>query len=195
MLETLLGSKLRAKVLGWLFTHPDERYFVRQLTGLLGEDSTNVSRELIRLENTGILISQKEGKQKYYQANRESPLFNELRGIAVKTVGIADVLLSALSREAGQISAAFIFGSIADGTDKKTSDIDVMVIGPISFGETVTLLSSAEEKLGREINPVVYSVSEFRKRVKDGDHFISNLLKSEKIFLIGDENELGRLVK
>ena len=195
MLETLLGSKLRAKVLGWLFTHPDERYFVRQLTGLLGEDSTNVSRELIRLENTGILISQKEGKQKYYQANRESPLFNELRGIAVKTVGIADVLLSALSREAGQISAAFIFGSIADGTDKKTSDIDVMVIGPISFGETVNLLSSAEEKLGREINPVVYSVSEFRKRVKDGDHFISNLLKSEKIFLIGDENELGRLVK
>ena len=195
MLETLLGSKLRAKVLGWLFTHPDERYFVRQLTGLLGEDSTNVSRELIRLENTGILVSQKEGKQKYYQANRESPLFNELRGIAVKTVGIADVLLSALSREADQISAVFIFGSIADGTDKKTSDIDVMVIGPISFGETVTLLSSAEEKLGREINPVVYSVSEFRKRVKDGDHFISNLLKSEKIFLIGDENELGRLVK
>jgi predicted nucleotidyltransferase len=195
MLESLLGSKLRAKILGWLFSHPDERYFVRQLTGLLGEDSTNVSRELIRLENTGILISQKEGKQKYYQANRESPLFNELRGIAVKTVGIADVLLSALSREAGQISAAFIFGSIADGTDKKTSDIDVMVIGPISFGETVNLLSSAEEKLGREINPVVYSVSEFRKRVKDGDHFISNLLKSEKIFLIGDENELGRLVK
>jgi predicted nucleotidyltransferase len=195
MLETLLGSKLRAKVLGWLFSHPDERYFVRQLTNLLGEDSTNVSRELVRLENTGILISQKEGKQKYYQANRKSPLFNELRGIAVKTVGIADVVHSALSREADKISAAFIFGSIADGTNKKTSDIDVMVVGQISFGETVTLLSSVEEKLGREINPVVYSVSEFRKRVKDGDHFISNLLESEKIFLIGDENEFGRLVE
>ncbi|OGN87714.1 MAG: hypothetical protein A2158_07800 [Chloroflexi bacterium RBG_13_46_14] len=195
MLETLLGSKLRVKVLGWLFSHPDERYFVRQLTNLLGEDSTNVSRELIRLENTGILVSQKEGKQKYYQANRKSPLFNELRGIVVKTVGIADVIRSALSREADRIRAAFIFGSIADGTDKKTSDIDVLVVGPISFGETVTLLSSAEEKLGREINPVVYSVSEFRKRVKDSDHFICNLLESEKIFLIGDENEFGRLVE
>jgi predicted nucleotidyltransferase len=195
MLETLLGSKLRVKVLGWLFSHPDERYFVRQLTNLVGEDSTNVSRELIRLENTGILVSQKEGKQKYYQANRKSPLFNELRGIIIKTVGIADVIRSAFAQEADQIRSAFIFGSIANGTDNKTSDVDVIVIGPISFGETVTLLSSAEEKLGREINPVVYSVSEFRKKVKDRDHFISNLLESEKIFLIGDEDEFGRLVE
>jgi len=195
MLETLLGSKLRVKVLGWLFSHPDERYFVRQLTNLLGEDSTNVSRELIRLENIGILVSQKEGKQKYYQANRKNPLFKELRSIMIKTVGIADVIRSALSQEADRISAAFIFGSIADGTDKKTSDIDVMVVGPISFEETVTLLSSAEEKLGQEINPVVYSVSEFRKRVKEGDHFINNLLESEKIFLIGDKDGFGRLVE
>ena len=182
-------------MLGWLFSHPDERYFVRQLTNLVGEDSTNVSRELIRLEETGILTSKREGKQKYYQANRKSPLFNELRGLIVKTVGVTDVLRSALAVEADRILAAFIFGSVADGTENRASDIDVMVIGSISFGKTVTLLSSAEEKLDREINAVVYSASEFRKKTKAGDHFINNLLENEKIFLIGDEDELGRLVE
>src|SRR4030066_110319 len=87
MLETLLGSKLRAKVLGWLFSHPDERYFVRQLTALVKEDSTNVSRELARLEKTGILVSTTEGRQKYYQANRQSPLFSELKNLAQKISG------------------------------------------------------------------------------------------------------------
>ena len=96
MLETLLGSKLRAKVLGWLFSHPDERYYVRQLTSLVEEDSTNVSRELARLEKIGILVSTTRGNQKYYQANRESPVFDELHGLMIKTAGIADVLRSAL---------------------------------------------------------------------------------------------------
>ena len=195
MLETLLGSKLRAKVLGWLFSHPDERYFVRQLTTLVKEDSTNVSRELIRLEKTGILISTTEGKQKYYQANRQSPLFNELHGLIVKTTGVADVLRSALAPSVGQIRVAFIFGSIASGNEDKASDIDMMVAGDISFGDVVSLLSPAEEKLGREVNAVVYPVAEFKKKVKEDHHFVKTVLEDEKIFLIGDEGELARLVK
>ena len=195
MLETILGSKLRVKVLGWLFTHPDERYFVRQLTALLGEDSTNVSRELIRLEKPGVLVTTKEGKQKYYQANRESPIYDEIHGLIVKTTGVADVLRSALAPSAGRINVAFIFGSIASGNEDKTSDIDVLVVGAISFGDAVSLLSSSEEKLGREINLVVYPLAEFKQKVRDDHHFVKAVLDSEKIFLIGDEGELARLVK
>ncbi len=195
MLETILGSKLRSKVLGWLFTHPDERYFVRQLTGLLREDSTNVSRELIRLEKTGVLVSTKEGKQKYYQANRKSPIYDELHGLIIKTMGVADVLRSALAPSAGRIKVAFVFGSIASGNEDKASDIDVIVVGDISFGDVVSLLSTAEEKLGREVNTVVYPIAEFKLKVREDHHFVKTVLNSEKIFLIGDEDELARLVK
>jgi predicted nucleotidyltransferase len=194
ILGTLLGSKLRAKVLGWLFTHPDERYFVRQLTALVSEDSTNVSRELVRLEKTGILVSTTEGKQKYYQANRQSPLFNELHGLIIKTVGVADVLRSALAPSIRQIKVAFIFGSIASGDERRRSDIDVMIVGRISFEDVVSRISPAEEKLGREVNPVVYPIAEFKQKIRDNHHFLNTVLEGDKIFLIGDEGELAKLV-
>jgi len=194
MLETLLGSKLRAKVLVWLFTHPDQHYFVRQLSSLLKEDSTNISRELIRLEKSRLLISTKQGRQKYYQVNNGSPVYHELHGLIIKTSGIADVLRSALVPASREISIAFIFGSIASSNEDTASDIDVMVVGTISFGEVVSLLSPAEEKLGREINSVVYPLSEFQEKVKENHHFVKTVLEGQKIFLIGDENELRRLV-
>ena len=194
VLETILGSKLRVKVLGWIFTHPDERYFVRQLTGLLGEDSTNVSRELARLEKAGILIVTVSGRQKYYQANKESPIYNELHGLIVKTVGVVDVLRLSMETSSGKIKAAFVFGSIASGNENRDSDIDVMLVGAISFGDIVNLLSTAEERLGREINTVVYSVLEFRRKLKEDHHFVSNVITREKLFIIGDEHELAELV-
>ena len=141
MLEILLGSKLRAKVLRWLFSHPDERYFVRQLTLLVKEDSTNVSRELARLEKTGILISTTEGKQKYYQANRESPIFDELHGLMVKS-GMADVKkpldmvaqrfsvppekLAEFCRK-HHIKKLALFGSVLRDDFRPDSDVDVLV--------------------------------------------------------------------
>lgn len=195
MLATILGSKLRAKVLGWLFTHPDERYFVRQLTTLLGEDSTNVSRELARLEKTGVLILTTEGKQKYYQANKGSPVFNELHGLIVKTAGVADVLRMALAPAMERIKVAFIFGSIASRTEERTSDIDMMVIGETTFSEIVSLISPAQRTLGREINPVVYPASEFKQKIQENHHFLKTVLESDKIFLIGDEHELARLAE
>jgi predicted nucleotidyltransferase len=194
MLETILGSKLRAKVLGWLFSHPDERYFVRQLTGLLKEDSTNVSRELIRLEKTGVLVSTKEGKQKYYQVNRKSPLFNELHGLILKTVGVADIIKKALEPRIADIKLALIFGSVAKRTENRFSDIDLLVVGNITFGEVVDLLSPAEGTLNRELNPVVYTLAEFNRRLSENHYFISDILSGDKIFVVGDENELQSLV-
>jgi len=194
MLEALLGSKLRAKVLGWLFSHPDERYFVRQLTALLKEDSTNVSRELARLEKTGILVSTTEGRQKYYQANRQSPLFNELHGLMLKTVGVADIIKKALEPRMADIRLAFIFGSVAKKAENRSSDIDLLVVGDITFGDLVDLISTAEEALSRELNPVVYTLTEFNKRLSENHYFIRDVLSGEKIFVIGDENELKALV-
>ncbi len=194
-LETLLGSKLRAKVLGWLFSHPDERYFVRQLTNLVEEDSTNVSRELARLEKTGILVSTTEGKQKYYQANLKSPLFNELHGLIVKTAGVVDVLRSALAPAMERIKVAFVFGSIAAGTEERMSDIDMIVIGGTTFAEVVSLISPAQKTLGREINPVVYPVAEFKHKIQENHHFLKTVLEGDKIFLIGDKGELNRMAK
>jgi len=195
MLETLLGSKLRAKVLGWLFSHPDERYFVRQLTALVKEDSTNVSRELARLEKTGILVSTTEGRQKYYQANRQSPIFNELHGLMLKTVGVADIIKKALEPRTADIRLAFIFGSVARRAEDRFSDIDLMVVGRISSGDVVSLLAPAEEKLAREINPVVYPIAEYKRKVREDHHFVKTVLEEGKIFVIGAEDELRRLAK
>lgn len=193
MIEAIFGSKLRTKILGWLYTHTDQRYFVRQLTNLIKEDSTNVSRELIRLEKAGIVVSTTEGRQKYYQANSKSPIFNELKSIVRKTFGVADVIREALAPVSGGIKAAFIFGSVARSSDDRKSDIDVMIIGDITFDEVVSALSPAENTLGREINSVVYPVAEFSKKVNKDHYFVKNVLGKEKIFLIGDEDELARL--
>jgi predicted nucleotidyltransferase len=194
MLETLLGSRLRAKVLGWLFSHPDERYFVRQLTALVKEDSTNVSRELARLEKTGILVKNTEGKQKYYQANRQSPIFNELHGLILKTVGVADIIKKALEPRIADIRLAFIFGSVAKRAEDRFSDIDLLVVGDITFGEVVDLILTAEGALNRELNPVVYTLAEFNKRLSENHYFIRDILSGDKIFVVGDENELKALV-
>ncbi|MFA6771507.1 MAG: nucleotidyltransferase domain-containing protein [Dehalococcoidales bacterium] len=193
MLETLFGSKLRVKALGWLFTHPDERFFVRQLTKILNEDSTNLSRELTRLEKTGIPVSTKEGRQKYYQPNRKSPVYDEIHRLIIKTAGVRDVLASALAPSMEKVEAAFIFGSFASGNEKSTSDIDLMIIGDIQFGEAVSLLSDAEGKLRREINPIVYTPVEFQKKNSEGHHFIKTLFDRDKIFIAGDDIELERL--
>ena len=194
MIDSLLGSRLRAKVLGWLFSHPDERYFVRQLTGLVNEDSTNVSRELARLEKMGILVSTTEGKQKYYQANRRNPIFNELHGLMLKTAGVADIIRKALQPRTQDIRLSFIFGSVAGKTENRLSDIDLLVVGDITFGEVVDLLSNAEATLARELNPVVYSLPEFNLRVSEKHHFIIDVLSGDKIFIVGDDNELQSLV-
>jgi uncharacterized protein len=192
-LPDLLGSRLRAKVLGWLFTHTDESFFVRQLTALLDVDSANLSRELARLEKMGLLVSTTSGKQKYYQANQKSPVFNELHSLMVKTAGVADILRSALNPAGQQINLAFIFGSVAGRTEDRASDIDVMIIGEIPFGDVVQLFSPAEKTLHREVNPVVYPIEEFQEKIKSDAHFVKSVLEGEKIFLIGDENELNRL--
>ncbi len=152
-----------------------------------------ISAQLARLEKTGILISTTSGKQKYYQANPKSPIFNELHGLMIKTARVADVLQSALKPSEKKIKSAFIFGSFASQTETISSDIDVMIVGDISFGDVVSLISPVQEQLRREVNPVVYPVHEFQEKIKTDHHFVNTVLGGEKIFLIGDEHDLSGL--
>lgn len=192
MLNKLLGSRLRASLLSWLYSHPHERYFVRQLEQILGADSTNISRELIRLERLGILTSTLEGKQKYYTANESCPVFPDLRGLILKTTGLADVLRDAL-RDVKGVQVAFVYGSFAAGEPSPSSDVDVILIGDMGFGQAVEALRPAQETLAREVNPTVYTPDEFSTKISAGHHFLSSVLKEKKIFLIGNQDDLERV--
>jgi predicted nucleotidyltransferase len=190
-----LFGKTRQAVLALLYGRADSSFYTKQVLDAVRIGRGTVQRELKNLTDTGIIIREVQGRQVYYRANMHCPIFNELKSIVRKTFGAADVLRQSLASDADKIRVAFIFGSVARSADDRKSDIDLMVVGSISFGDAVSLLSPAEEKLGREVNTVVYPAAEFKKKVKEDHHFVKNVLEGEKIFLIGDEDELKRLVK
>lgn len=134
-----------------------------------------------------------KGKQIYYQANSKSPVFGELKSIIIKTAGIGDILKIALTPIAQEIDCAFIYGSIARGSEKADSDVDVFVVGRVTFLDVVAALNKAQEILGREVNPTVYPAREFREKLAKKNHFIKSIMTGEKIYLIGDEHELKKL--
>ncbi len=194
-LSATLFGKTRRAVLSLLYSHTDEAFYLRQIARAAGVGLGAVQRELRQLSDAGIIQRTVKGKQVYYQANEKCPIFNELKSVVRKTFGVADVIRQSLATVADKIRVAFIFGSIARSADDRKSDIDLMIVGTISFGDVVSLLSSAEKKLGREVNAVVYPIAEFKKKVKEDHHFVKTVLEDEKIFVIGDEGELRRLAK
>jgi uncharacterized protein len=189
---SVLFGKVRRDVLSLLFSHPDESFYLRQIERMIGSSHGAVHRELTNLARAGLIVRTSREKQVYYKANRSSPVFADLRGLIRRTAGLADVLRAALAPLAEKIRIAFVYGSIAHGTEKSESDVDVMIIGDSTFGEVVAALHSTEAELRREVNPSVFELEEFRERVRDGEHFVSSVLRDDKVFLIGDEDELER---
>lgn len=189
-----LFSKSRRAVLGLLFGRPDERFHVRAIVREAGVGSGAVQRELKTLERAGLVERTGEGRQVYYRANAGSPVFNELRALIAKTVGLAEVIRSALEPLADRIRVAFIYGSGAQGTLTAGSDVDVLVIGTVPFGDVVDALHETQGRLGREVNPSVFTPKEWARRVRARDHLASAVLRGEKTFLIGEERELAGLV-
>jgi len=188
-IEKIFGSRIRAKILGWLFTHPDESFFVRQMATILREDPTNVSREMARLEALGILRSKRNGNLKHFQSNQECPFFEELKGLVLKTSGVAGRIRSSLERLAG-IEFAFIYGSYAKGEEKADSDVDLLIIGDVDMDRLDSNLGKLEKMLGREINYVLYSKEEFKSKRKAKDGFLMDVLSGKKIMVVGAENGL-----
>lgn len=193
ILSAALFGKTRRAVLSLLYSHPDEAFYLRQLVRAAGVGSGAVQREVRRLYEAGIIRRMVRGRQVYYQANSECPVFVELRGLIVKTAGVGDVMRAAMASLADRISFAFIYGSVARGEEYRGSDLDVLVVGDVSFAEIVLAVGQSQEMLGRDINPTVYPSAEFRSKLATGHHFLETVLKETKIFLIGDENELARL--
>jgi len=188
-----LFTRTQQRVLGLLFAHPDKSFYTNEIVRRVKTGIGAVQRELQRLESAGLVTSKKIGNQKHYQANPVSPVFHELKAIVMKTVGLADILREALMPLHEQVDVAFIFGSIAHGRERVSSDVDVMVIGHVSFEQLVMALYSSQELLGREINPVAMSSHEFSGKALQGDRFVSRIVEEPKIFLKGDNNDLAEL--
>lgn len=184
-----LFTKVQQRVLGVLFGNPGRSFFANEVIALAGSGTGAVQRELTRLAAAGLLTVKRVGKQKHYQANAGAPVFEELRGLVMKTSGLADVLRAALASLGERISAAFIYGSVAKGQDTAASDIDLMVVSDsLTYGEVFGALEDAVTRLGRRVNPTVYSRREFARRRKRGSAFVTRVLAQPKIWLIGDEH-------
>ena len=191
-LADALFSKVQQRVLGVLFGNPGRSFYANEIIGLARSGSGAVQRELARLQASGLVTVTARGKQKHYQANARSPVFEELRGLSLKTFGLADVLRSALEPVADEIRAAFVYGSVAKSTDTSTSDIDVLVISDtLAYSELFGVLERASVQLGRKVAPTIYSPQEFAERAKRNSSFATRVLAQPKLWLIGDEYVLA----
>jgi predicted nucleotidyltransferase len=194
-LSAALFGKTRRAVLALLYSHSDEAFYLRQLVRAAGAGLGAVQREVKRLSDAGIIQRTVRGRQVYYQANPQCPIFSELKSMVVKTTGIGDVLRAALASLTDRIKVAFIYGSVARGEEHRGSDVDILVVGDVTFAEVASRLSQAQEILGREVNPTVYPVAEFQSKLSAGHHFLKTILSGPMFFLIGGESELTRLAE
>jgi len=190
-----LFGKTRQALLALLYSRADQEHLQESLIQLAGLGRGTVQRELEFLARAGVVRRTVRGRQVYFQANPESPIYGELRGLVVKTAGVADALRAGLAPLADRIRVAFVYGSMAKGAERRASDVDVMVIGDVSFAQASDALGRAQEALGREVNPSVYAPADFRAKLAARHHFLRTVLAGEKMFLIGDEHELARLAK
>lgn len=191
-LADALFSKVKQRVLGVLYGNPGRSFYANEIIALADSGTGAVQRELTRLAGAGLVTVTRAGKQKHYQANAAASVFEELRGLVLKTSGLADILKEGLAPLADRIEAAFVYGSVAKGVDTAASDIDLMVLSTsLTHGELFNALESATRRLGRRVNPTVYAPEEYALRIKDDNTFLKRILSQPRLWLIGEERDLG----
>jgi predicted nucleotidyltransferase len=193
ILEGLFPATRRSLLVGFL-RRPRQRFYMREIIRFVGKGQGSVQRELGRLVAAGILTRETDHGRTYFRANQNCPVFPELRSLIEKTAGLVVVLERALGRTTG-VLLAFVFGSVARGEERADSDVDLAVVGDARFRDIVAALRPAQQTLGREINPVVYSAVDLRQRLSEGDHFVHDLMSGPKTFVIGSPHDLGALVR
>ena len=186
----VLFPRARRAILGATLLHPERSWYLRELASHLAMTPSSLQRELKALVEVGILRQRREGKHVYFQAEANSPIFSELRGIMLKTAGLVDVIRSLLKPFRKRIKVAFIYGSIASNEEHAASDVDLMIVGDVELAELSPALRKAERIIARQINPTVYSLEELCKRVRNGGHFISQVVNSPKLIIQGNLDEL-----
>jgi predicted nucleotidyltransferase len=188
----LLG-RTRAAVLALLYDHTDTELYLSEIVRAVGAGTGAVQRELARLTAAGLLRRTTRGKQVYFQANLDSPVFPEIHGLIVKTIGAVGVLREALAPLGSRVRLALIYGSVARGAESVSSDVDLLVIGTARLFDVVSALAPAQEKLRREINPVVFPAAEARRKLRTRDPFLAGVAAGAKLFVIGGDHELADL--
>ena len=185
-LADALFPKVRQRVLAVLFGQPDRSFYANEVIALAQSGTGAVQRELADMAQVGLITVTKVGNQKHFQANTQSPVYTELRGLVLKTVGLADVLRNALTPLLNRIDTAFVYGSMANQQDTAQSDVDVMLISPnLSYADVFGALESASQQLKRNINPTLYTPDEFAQRLDQDQAFITRVMQQPKIWLIG----------
>jgi len=187
--STILGSRAQRAVLARLLLKPDERFYLRQIVRLTGFSLRTIQVVLDRLVEEDLLIDERDGNRRYFQANTHHPFFPPLRDLFLRSEGLTEVLAESLG-QAG-IQSAVVFGSIAEGTATADSDVDLLVIGEIGLKEVVKRLAGTADKIGREVNPIVWTRDEFQKRFNANDHFLKSVLDGERLVIVGDSDDLG----
>ncbi len=200
MLETSIGdalfTKTQQRVLSLLYAKPDESFYTNEILRWVDMGRGTVTRELARLVAAGVLTVSPAGNQRHYQANSDCPVYSELLGIVRKSFGVADALRSALSGMDERIDLAFVYGSLAKGTDSKSSDLDLMLVGEgLKFSDVVEVLLPLEATLQRPIHPTVYEFSEFTTKLKQGHGFLTRIMDQPKMWVKGCEDDIGKFIK
>ena len=186
-----LFPKVRQRVLAVLFGNPDRSFYANEVIALAQSGTGAVQRELAALLDAGLLLMTRRGNQKHFQANSAAPVFAELRGLVLKTMGLADVLRAALAPLEAHISAAFVYGSVAKQQDTAHSDIDVLIVSAtLGYADVFGALESATTQLGRKVNPTLYTPEDISKRMAQDNAFVTRVLQQPKIWLIGSEVQL-----
>ncbi|NQY27293.1 MAG: nucleotidyltransferase domain-containing protein [Piscirickettsiaceae bacterium] len=186
-----LFTKTQQRVLGLLYGKPDTRFYTNEILRLAGMGRGTITRILDNFTSSGVLVSFKEGNQRYYQANSQNPIYNELVGIVRKTFGISDVIKIALEPILESVTLAFVYGSIAKGEESASSDIDLMVLTDnLSYSDLMTVLVDAEERLARPINPTIYTPLQFRERVDKDNSFLTRVIAQPKLWLKGNDDDI-----
>jgi predicted nucleotidyltransferase len=190
-LSDALFSNVQQRVLALIFGHPERSYYTNEIVRSVRSGTGAVERELARLEQSGLVSVHRIGNQKHYQANRESPIFKELRGIVLKTVGLTEPLKQALAPYAAKLQTAFVYGSVAKGADTARSDIDLMVIGnDLTYTDLYEALQKAERILDRPVNPTFLSVEDWYRKLNAKDSFVAKIDAQPKLFVFGSKADL-----
>ena len=193
--DLLFPLQYRGKALALLLLQPQRRLHVREIARLTGTVAGTMNRELDRLQRAGLLEKHRVGNQLQFCANPQHPVFEELSALLRKTIGLTDVLVLALTPLADRVTVAFVFGSIAASSETAVSDVDVIIIGDVEFGEALALLYEAQKTLQREINPKVFSVADWQAKMASNSSFVTDVMAKPKLFLIGNQCELDQLAQ
>jgi predicted nucleotidyltransferase len=190
-LSNALFSKVQQRVLALIFGHPERSFYASEIIRNVHSGTGAVERELTRLECSGLVSVERIGNQKHYRANQASPIFEEMKSLVVKTMGLAEPIRRALEPYADRITVAFVYGSVAKGTDTAQSDIDLMVIGDeLNYAELYGAAQQAENTLHRKISPTFLSPDEWKKKVSQKNSFVNKLSVQPKILIVGSEKDL-----